>query len=360
MNRIKRLFSKESLTTELSPEEDLKSVDEYEIYCNSLSSAEDQDSLSGAQQRGRHTVVLKRGDSNQELLTREVFVHQPPSLIRQPLRDRTLSGPVPAWRLALDGPGEKIYATNNQGPGAYSIFSLHSSEGGLVRTVQCSHIWNIRGIALDASDNVYLSGDHKIQKYDGEGSLVGSFGWSEPGPAWYQFDDPNGLRCRGERVYVCDSRNQRVQVLSLDMEHVGVVGDSSCLTHPEDLEFDELGNMHVLDSGRVSVVVFNSEGRYLRHVAFSGNSVEFPVCLRLVARHYYVTDLGKSQVAVLSGGGELLHEISVRSREEVREDVDDGFVHVDWGVTQRPVGMAVDRNGYIYVCNIDGREIQVF
>ena len=361
MKRLKRLFSTEPKKP--AEEDDLKSLKEYEIYCSpcnsSFSSEEpDGDALTCSLQRGRHQLVVKR--SEKEIFTQEIFIHQPPSLICEPIYDRTITGPDPTWRIALDKAGEKMYTTNNEGCGAYSIFALsNGGKGQLLKTVQCSYIWNIRGIAVDSSENVYLSGDHKVQKYDAEGTLIGSFGWYEPGSAWYQFNDPNGLCCCEDRVYICDSRNQRVQVLSLDLEHLGVVGNSTCLTHPEDLSVDEHGHIHVLDSGRLAIVVFDSDGTYLHSIAFPDDIMLFPVSLCMIVGNYYVSDLAKSLIAVFSPAGELLHQISLRSREEVMEDTD-GFVHVDCSVLQRPLGLAVDMDGYIYVSNVDSKEIQVF
>jgi len=259
----------------------------------------------------------------------------------------------------VDKQGDKIYTTNNCGSGAYSIFSLHKGKGKLLKTVHCHYIWNIRGIAVDDSENVYITGDHKVQKYDGEGQLVASFGWYEPGSTWYQCDDPNGLCCHNERVYVCDSRNHRIQVLSLELEHLCVIGDESCLMHPEDLVLDSKGQMHVLDSKKLAVIVFDSDGTYLYDVKLLEDETLFPVSLCMIAGNYYVSDLSKSHVAVFTMSGRLLHKIMVQSREEVMQDVD-GFVHVDSCALQRPVGLAVDFDGYIYVSNVDNNEIQVF
>lgn len=355
MSRLKRLFSKSSE----KPINKLKDLDDYEIYCSPLSSSYEEETDSGISslQRGRHKLVIKVSDV--EVLTQEVFIHQPPSLIREPIYTRTMSGFDSTWRLAIDQKRGNIYTTNNAGSGAYSILSLQEGQGRLMKTVNCQYIWNIRGIAVDDSENVYISGDHKVQKYDSDGKLVASLGWNEAGSAWYQFNDPNGMVCYGGCVYICDSRNSRIQILSTDLEHLGSVDDGSHLSHPEDLEFDSKGNMHVLDSGNLSIVVFDLEGCYLYHVNLPEEETLFPVSLSMVDGNYYVSDLSKSHIAVFSPSGELLHKILVQSKEELMED-EDGFLHVNVSTTQRPLGLAVDYNGYIYVSNIDSREIQVF
>lgn len=356
MNKLKRLFTGKNSA---KPLDRLKDLDDYEIYCSPLDSSyeEGTDLNVSSLQRGRHKLVIKISDV--EVLTQEVFIRQPPSLIREPIYTRTMRGFESTWRLAIDQRRGNIYTTNNAGCGAYSILSLHEGQERLMKTVKCQYIWNIRGIAVDDSENVYITGDHKLQKYDSDGKLMASFGWYEAGSASYQLNDPNGVVCFGGCVYVCDSRNSRIQVLSMELEHLESIDSGSRLVHPEDLEFDSKGRMHVLDSGNLSVVVFDSEGGYLYHVNLPEDEALFPVSLSMVDGNYYVSDLSKSHIAVFSPSGELLHKIMVQSREVLMED-EDGYLHVNVSTTQRPLGLAVDYNGYIYVSNIDSREIQVF
>lgn len=333
-----------SFSSSEKQESDEKSLESDDIYYSPLSSSYSEDgSIAPATSSSIHSRLKSVTDPTSSL---SVY-------------PRAMTGFPGTWRLAIDKLGERLYTTNNNGIGAYSILSLQKGSEKLIKTVQCQHIWNIRGIAVDDLENVYLSGDHKIQKYDAEGNLVASFGWSEPGSAWYQCNDPNGLCCYMERVYVCDSRNKRIQVLSSDLEHLGSIDGGTHLSHPEDLEFDSKGRLHVLDSEDHSVIVFDAEGNHLYDVKFPENEMPFPVSMKMIAGNYYVSDLSKLHVAVLSSAGELLHKIMVVSREELTEDVD-GFVHVFTSTMQRPLGLAVDFNGYIYVSNIDSKEIQIF
>ena len=353
MNKLKRLFSSsfsEKSETEKSDGEksdsDKKSLasDDILYYSPLSASYTEGSSPSVTSSNLRCSTPLKSARDS----------------IIPPVYPKAMTGFPGTWRLAIDKHGEKLYTTNNHGSGAYSIMSLQTpGKDQLIKTVQCQYIWNIRGIAVDESENVYLTGDHKVQKYDAEGKLVASFGWTEPGSAWYQCDDPNGLCCYMEHVYVCDSRNRRIQVLSSDLEHLGCIDNGAHLSHPEDIEFDTKGQMHVLDSGNQSVVVFDSEGNHMYNIKFPENEMLFPVSMRMIGGHYYVSDLSKLHIAVFSTTGELLHKIQVVSREEPTEDVD-GFVHIETSTMQRPVGLAVDYHGYIYVSNIDSKEVQIF
>ena len=56
------------------------------------------------------------------------------------------------------------------------------------------------GIAIDDADNIYVSSDHKLQKFTSSGELRGS--------KEFNFNDPCGVT----KVYVCDRDNHRIQV----------------------------------------------------------------------------------------------------------------------------------------------------
>lgn len=292
------------------------------------------------------------------LPTKSGKMSSPPLLRSQHPQKR--SGLKSTWRLAVSKRGNAVYSTNNAGAGEYSKFLM--SKGGVVleKTVQCQYLWNIRGITVDDEDNIYLSGDHKIQKYDKDGKLVASYGWYEPGCTLYQCNDPNGLCYSQDTLYVCDSNNKRILVLSENLEYVSCIDNLSCLQHPEDIDVDDQGCLHVVDSGSLSAIKFDSDRKFLQSVDLPEKILKFPVSLRIIDNScYYVSDFSKSIVVVLSLDGEILQEIPIKSSEEIMEDVD-GFVHVDCGVNQRPIGIAVDNDGHIYVSNIDGKEIQIF
>ncbi len=372
--KLSRMFSKDS-------SEDTKSRDECDFY------SYPPYALS-PKQKEHHQLFFKA--SNSEKFRQNVFISRP-FCAYEPIHSLTIGGLEETWRLAIDKSGEKIYSTNNAaGNAVYYVLTLKKDREQVLRSVQCQYISNVRGIAVDDSDNVYVCGDHKVQKYDSADVLVASFGWDEPGGAWYQCNDPNGLFFHKGYLYVCDSRNKRIQVLSaIDLAYVSSIGvgsdkpvggsddsdseESGCdggdaddsgggsnLVHPEDIDFDADGNMHVLDSGNLSVVVFDSHRKYSHSIALPDTQVEFPVSLRIISGHYYISDLSKSHIGVFSLAGEYIHKVMIQSEEEMEDEDEDGFVHVVASALQRPIGMAVDGNGIVYVSNIDSKEIQIF
>ena len=115
--------------------------------------------------------------------------------------------------------------------------------------------------------------------------------------AWGLTSDPNGVRVYNDSVYVCDSGNSRIQVFTCDLRgrdtkmigsgtifRRGSAYESSILFHPEDLDFDDKGNIYVVDSKYHFVVVFTPYGEHkcdfsLLGLPFAG--LPFPVWLRI-------------------------------------------------------------------------------
>jgi DNA-binding beta-propeller fold protein YncE len=69
-----------------------------------------------------------------------------------------------------------------------------------------------RGVAVDGDGYVYVadSGNHRIQKFDSDGTFVREF--CQEGTAQGQLKSPNDVAVDGSgNVYVTDSGNERVQ-----------------------------------------------------------------------------------------------------------------------------------------------------
>ena len=75
-----------------------------------------------------------------------------------------------------------------------------------------------RGIATDDTDNIYVSSDHKLQKFTSSGELIRCIG--KKGRKEGEFDFPAGVTLYDNQVYVCDCHNHRIQVFDLDLNFV--------------------------------------------------------------------------------------------------------------------------------------------
>ena len=67
------------------------------------------------------------------------------------------------------------------------------------------------------TNNVYVSSEHKLQKFTGSGELIKCVG--QRGSEEGEFDDPRGVTLYDNQVYVCDRDNLHIQVLELHPIH---------------------------------------------------------------------------------------------------------------------------------------------
>ena len=109
--------------------------------------------------------------------------------------------------VAVDPSTGQIYVGD---AGKKSIF-VYSTSGTLLRTISASGK-RPYGIALDAS-NIYITDrtQNKFYMFDKtSGALIGTFGGTGNGAG--QFQDPQGMDAYGGRVYIADTRNDRISV----------------------------------------------------------------------------------------------------------------------------------------------------
>ena len=74
------------------------------------------------------------------------------------------------------------------------------------------------GIVVDDVDNIYVSSQHKLQKFTSSGELIKCVG--RRGSKEGEFDGPCGVTIHSKQVYVCDRDNHRIQVFDLDLNFI--------------------------------------------------------------------------------------------------------------------------------------------
>ena len=91
------------------------------------------------------------------------------------------------------------------------------------------------GIALDDEGFVYVTSDHKLQKFSIDGSVIAEAGGSKtgnkPGKA---FNKPYSVAIRNDKVYVCDSEeNNQIQVFNLHLQFLECIATD--IKKPQDI-----------------------------------------------------------------------------------------------------------------------------
>ena len=184
-------------------------------------------------------------------------------------------------------------------------------------------IWPM-SIALDSDTNVYVSDEylHRITIFDRDGNYVGH--WGVHGSGDGELDRPAGLVIRDDVLYVVDSRNHRVQKFTLDGRYISQFGGFGSgpgeFNTPWGICLDHEGNIFVADWRNDRIQTFSSDGRWQASFGQPGSG-------------------GDTSIAREHGG------IRVVSRPV--------------GLFNRPTGVAVDKDGDIYVADWLNNRVQV-
>ncbi|MFQ5849891.1 MAG: 6-bladed beta-propeller [Candidatus Binatia bacterium] len=159
---------------------------------------------------------------------------------------------------------QRVYGFNKKGDLAVAI----GNTGELPRPT---------GLAIDPKTNrLYVSDTklHKIRVYDANtGGFLKEIG--ERGKEEGQFNFPTNLFIRGDKLYVTDTGNFRIQVLDLEgnfFGKVGEIGDSpGYLARPKGVAVDSENHIYVTDAAFDNFQIFTQEGRLLLFVGEAGS-----------------------------------------------------------------------------------------
>ena len=203
------------------------------------------------------------------------------------------------------------------------------------------------GIAIDDADNVYVSSEHKLQKFTSSGELIECVG--QRGSGEKDFDDPRGVTLYKNQLYVCDRKNDRIQVLNLDLNFVHTIASSGkgiCeFNGPFDVQFDSAGNMYIAEYSNKRVQVMDISGCYLRD--FGQERLNGPSAICIVDdRFVYVSDFHGHCIVVYTMSGQCVTKFGKRGNME--------------GEFGTPYCITSCANGHIYVCDWTNKRVQIF
>ena len=205
------------------------------------------------------------------------------------------------------------------------------------------------GIATDDTDNIYVSSEHKLQKFTSSGELIKYTG--KKGSKEGEFDVPRGVTLYDNQVYVCDVNNHRIQVFDLALNFIrsiGSRGSGSCeFNKPHDVKFDTAGNMYVADYNNKRVQVLDISGQFIRAFGQEGEGkLNGPSGLHIVDKYVYVSDHRGNCVIVYETSGQF---VTLFGRYGLIEGEFCGLYCI-----------TSCTDGFIYVCDWYNERVQIF
>lgn len=211
-------------------------------------------------------------------------------------------------------------------------------------------------VATDSDGNVFVvdRGNVRITVFDSDGKYIASFGKAGNGPG--EFNTPFSITAAGERIYVGDLKQQRIQYFNSKGDYqgeiIGEAGESGGTGPfiPAAMAADSRGNLYVTDIIGHRVIVFGPDGRMIRQFGSAGDKeglLSYPNGIWAdSAGKIYVADSNNARVQIFDNEGNFLTKIG-------GEDVaTGGFIH--------PRGIGVDPSGIIYVADTLMHQVSAF
>ena len=262
---------------------------------------------------------------------------------------RTVTGFTYPYGIAFNSRGEAVIS--EFGGDKVSIFD---KRGQKIRTfgsrgVHPQQMVAPRGIAIDGTDNIYVSSEHKLQNFTSSDELIKCVG--QEGRKEGEFDVPRGVTLYNNEVYVCDRNNRRIQVFDLDLNFVRSIGSHGTgrgeFDAPYDVKFDTAGNMYVAEYGNKRVQVMDISGHFIRSFGQEGEGkLGGPSALHIADKFVYVSDVSSHCIVVYETSGQFVTKFGRYGYNE--------------GELNSPYCITSCTDGFIHVCDGWNHRVQIF
>ena len=260
---------------------------------------------------------------------------------------------------------------------------------GFVRIPPEVKLGAMSAVQVSRDGHIYVlhRGEPPLLKFSAKGDYLK--GWGEG-----MFKVAHGLRTdRAGNIWTTDNGNHVLRqfssqgVLQRTLGEVGVAGpDQTHFRSPDDLVFSSKGEIYVADSGNGRIVHLNGTGQYLGQWGKKGKAEgEFATAHGLGIdrqNRVYVADRGNNRVQVFDSSGKFLavwdgfgnpFGLLVHGKQLLVSEgdvnkifhfgLDSGKIEEQWGdaqTLQLPHLMSTDRQGRLYVAEVNGKRVQIF
>jgi tripartite motif-containing protein 2/3/tripartite motif-containing protein 71 len=256
---------------------------------------------------------------------------------------KTISGVKDPWGVAICSKGNIIVAEYNG-----HCISIFNPKGEKIKSFGSQgsghgQFNNPAGIAVDDGDNILVA-DHennRIQKVTSFGKFITAVKIEHPVSI--------AVHPQSKNVYVANSSNHCIQILNPDLTFSSSFGSRGSgdgqFLYPYDMAFDSTGNVYVVNCNNGPIQIFAAEGQFLRKFGRQGCNQLAGICIDS-EDVVYVTEDNEHRVSVFTCEGQFLISFGSRGARP--------------GQFNNPYGIAVDKNGVVYVADKDNNRLQSF
>lgn len=200
-------------------------------------------------------------------------------------------------------------------------------------------------IAIDSNFNLWITdrNDDTVKVFSIDNNLKMIIG--KIGSGKKEFKTPLDIKILGDRVYVLDSGNARVQVFNLMGNYLydfGTTGtDDGKLYCPNSFSFDKDGNLWIAESCLKRVQIFDKNGKFIKKVLDRFNSIG---AIEKYDNYMVISNLDDNKLYIVDLDGKIVDKIG----DEIESKV------------YFPQGISVLSDGKIVVTNSGTSTISIF
>ena len=274
--------------------------------------------------RGRHDLTVKVNGKEIAGSPFRVFVKIHPTQLGQPVR--TITGLNYPWGIAINK--QQLVVAEYGG----KKITIMERDGKRVQTIEWYKFQNPRGVATGPDGAIYVTDDAGcLFKFDEKGRPIKT--------VRNELKRPLFLKIIHNQLYVSDKDSDLVKIFDTDCNVIGTIHTKECRMLYDIAESEE--NLYIAGSKQIAVYTCAQNGTFVRHLNLQPSSVQLhnPVGLCFDSSgHLFVADFGAG-VYVFKPSGEHVASLGL----------------VSSGVMEHPAGIAIDDDGFVYVCNFRGK-----
>lgn len=189
-----------------------------------------------------------------------------------------------------------------------AIVARLDRDGTALNPIGKEQLLRPTGLAYEPKTNRLFVADtqaHQIKVFDLDGKLQMTIGGPGEGPG--EFNYPTHIALQDEKLYVSDTLNARIQVMSAETgKYLGSVGKRGLslgnLVRPKGVAADSEHNIYVIESYHDYLLIYNQKGEFLLPIGGVGSGAgnfHLPAGVWVDRRNrVFVADMLNSRVAV--------------------------------------------------------------